>query len=124
MIVSAVASFAKNYPEVEPNNSFPPSFFTNNPVLESGDTISGSINPAGDIDQFYITCFGGGLPGVYRYTFDVASGSDTYLEIFDATTGGNILGVLNKVQKKGRRIAWIKRKKAAAKVKKPKSSAS
>ena len=31
---------------------------------------------------------------------------------------------LNKVQKKGRRIAWIKRKKAAAKTKKPKSSAS
>lgn len=80
---------ASDIGELEPNNTFPPtSIFT---LFESGDKLTGSIT-AGDVDQHYITLNGAGLPGIYRYTFDVAcGGEDSVLNIYDDSSSGFLL---------------------------------
>ena len=94
-LTASVAS-AVDYSEEEPNDAFPPSFLTGNPLLTPGtDRFVGNFDAAGgDFDLQYLRVAAGGAPGIYRYTFSVASdnaGADTAIDLFDASDSGFFL---------------------------------
>lgn len=94
--ISALIGFAclgraVNYPEQEPNNTFPPNYLSSNPVFLPGDSLVGNM-PLGDVDQHYLMLAPPGTAGIYRYTFDyTAAGQDTIFELFDSSTNGTIM---------------------------------
>jgi hypothetical protein len=84
---SATQVCATDYPEHEPNDTFPPGPSLG--VFQSGDRITGNISSATDVDWLYIDTAGTGKFGLYRYSFLVQglpSGGDSLLTIFDTET--------------------------------------
>jgi len=76
---------ATDYTEEEPNDSFPPTFLTGNPVFQTGDRLLGAMDST-EADAHYLTFAGTGATGIYRYTFFVDPGAtgDSTLDLFDA----------------------------------------
>lgn len=91
LLVSSVAS-AVDYTEEEPNDAFPPAYLTGNPIFNPGDRLLGSVDgSASDIDSQYLRFAGTGAPGIYRYTFTLATNNaaaDTALDLYDTSASG------------------------------------
>jgi hypothetical protein len=86
-------AFATDYTEEEPNDGFPPTFLTGDPVFLSGDRFVGTVDLGGDIDSHYLTFDGAGSAGLWRYTFDIDADGDTVMDLFDTTPDGFFLAV-------------------------------
>jgi hypothetical protein len=93
IILSATGlALATDFSESEPNNTFPVNFLPGNPVLTSNDRFVGSMSET-DVDLQYLQYAGAGVPGLYRYTFDLnASGGDSLFTLFDTHPSGFLLG--------------------------------
>jgi len=81
-----------DFPEQEPNNTFPPASVLG--LLNSGDRVVGSISSGTDVDYHYIKVAGTGTPGLYRYRFQITgvpAGGDSQLTIFDTGNPYNTL---------------------------------
>ncbi len=95
LLLNIPALAQTDYSEEEPNDLFPPSFLTGNPVLQPGDRLIGNIS-VDDFDLHYLTLRGTGAPGIYRYRFDLFQrngvGGDPFLMLYDTTTEGFFLG--------------------------------
>jgi hypothetical protein len=90
LLALALPAVATDFPEVEPNDSFPPT--TTLGPFASGDRMTGSIT-AGDVDLHYLQVTGPGVPGLYRYDFHVNTDGDSFLALFDSTPDGFLFGV-------------------------------
>ncbi|HVK04787.1 MAG TPA: PEP-CTERM sorting domain-containing protein [Armatimonadaceae bacterium] len=83
LLTATPAARSIDYSESEPND-FATSFLPGNPLFESGDRLVGSFGSGSDLDSQFLTFAGPGATGLYRYTFDLATGgNDSYLDLFD-----------------------------------------
>ncbi|GMV37014.1 MAG: hypothetical protein AMXMBFR61_15220 [Fimbriimonadales bacterium] len=91
-VMVLAATFAADFSEQEPNNSFP----SGPPIgtLQSGDRIVGTISPALDVDYLLFRTAGTGQPGWYRFTFraeGIPSAGDSLMTLYDGITDAFIL---------------------------------
>ncbi len=84
IFAASCVAYATDFPEHEPNNSFPPGASLG--LLSSGDRIVGDISSSSDVDWHYFDTLGTGSFGLYRYTFttQIPAGKDSILMIFDS----------------------------------------
>jgi hypothetical protein len=97
--VPGAMAAATDFPEQEPNDTFPPSASLG--LFQSGDRIVGAVDPELDVDYHYIDTLGTGQFGLYRYVFTtegIPEGGDSLLTIFDTNIPCFTLAVSDDVE--------------------------
>lgn len=86
------AAYATDFPEREPNDTWPPTSILG--TLQSGDRVTGRISTSADEDYSFIKTKGTITPGWYRFRFQVTGlpqGGDSVLEVLDTNDSPYLL---------------------------------